>query len=69
MVSHIIRILYVALAALTILWEFMLLSTALYFHDTLHKIAAAGLAVFFWYITYYVWYRRDSPSLLYPSSP
>jgi hypothetical protein len=67
--SKIIRILYVALAALTILWEFMLLSTALYFHEVSHKIAAAGIAVFFWYITYYVWYRPDSPSLLYPSSP
>jgi len=67
--SKIIRILYVLLAALTILWEFMLLSTALYFHHTLHKLIAAGIAVFFWYITYYVWYRRDSSSLLYPSSP
>jgi hypothetical protein len=67
--SKIIRILYVLLAALTILWEFMLLSTALYFHYTLHKLIAAGIAVFFWYITYYVWYRRDSSSLLYPSSP
>ena len=67
--SKLIRILYVALAALTILWEFMLLSTALYFHHTLHKITAAGFAVFFWYITYYVWYRRDNHSLLYPSTP
>jgi len=68
-ISKIIRILYVLLAALTVLWEFMLLSTALYFHHTLDKLIAAGLAVFFWYITYYVWYRLDSPSLLYPSSP
>jgi hypothetical protein len=67
--SNIIRVLYVSLAALTILWEFMLLSTALYYHYTLHKIIAAGVAVFFWYITYYVWYRSDSSSLLYPSSP
>ena len=67
--SKLIRIVYVSLAGLTILWEFMLLSTALYFHHTLHKIAAASLAVFFWYITYYVWYRPDGTSLLYPSSP
>ncbi|UJR35390.1 hypothetical protein I4U23_028147 [Adineta vaga] len=67
--SQIIRILYVALAALTILWEFMLLSTALYFHHTFHKIIAAVVAVFFWYITYYVWYRPDSTSLLRPSTP
>ncbi len=68
--SKIIRILYVLLAALTILWEFMLLSTALYFHDPHHKLIAAGIAVFFWYITYYVWYRPDNNhSLLYPSTP
>ncbi|CAF0761754.1 unnamed protein product [Rotaria sp. Silwood1] len=67
--SKIIRINYVLLAALTILWEFMILSTALYFHHTVHKLIAAGVAVFFWYITYYVWYRSDSSSFLYPSSP
>ncbi|CAF0803827.1 unnamed protein product [Rotaria sordida] len=68
-VSKIIQINYVLLAALTILWEFMILSTALYFHHTLHKIIAASVAVFFWYITYYVWYRPNSSSFLYPSSP
>jgi len=68
-ISKVIRCIYVLLAALTILWEFMLLSTALYFHHTLHKIIAAAIAVFFWYITYYVWYKPDSTSLLRPSSP
>lgn len=67
--SKLIRILYVLLAALTVLWEFMLLSTALYFHHTSHKIAAAIVAILCWYLTYYVWYRSDSPSLLYPSKP
>jgi hypothetical protein len=67
--SKIIRVLYVLLAALTILWEFMLLSTALYFHHTLHKMIAASVAVFFWYVTYYVWYRHDGTTILYPSSP
>ena len=67
--SKILRIVYVSLAALTILWEFMLLSTALYFHHTFHKLIAAAVAVFFWYITYYVWYQPDSPSLLRPSTP
>ncbi len=71
LVSKIIRILYVLLAALTILWEFMLLSTALYFHETVYKLLAGVVAVFFWYITYYVWYRPDTHhhSLLYPATP
>ncbi|CAF1205700.1 unnamed protein product [Adineta ricciae] len=68
-ISKVIRLNYVALAALTILWEFMLLSTALYFHYTLHKIFAAMIAVFFWYITYYVWYRLENSPLLRPSAP
>ncbi|CAF2787040.1 unnamed protein product [Rotaria sp. Silwood2] len=67
--SNIIRINYILLAALTILWEFMILSTALYFHHTIHKLIAAGVAVFFWYITYYLWYRPNSSSFLCPSSP
>ena len=71
LISKIIRVIYVSLAALTILWEFMLLSTALYFHHTKDKLAAATIAVFFWYITYYVWYRKDTGqhSLLYPATP
>lgn len=67
--AKIIRVLYVLLAALTIIWEFMLLSTALYFHHTTHKIAAAVVAILCWYVTYYVWYRPDGSSLLYPSTP
>lgn len=67
--SNIIRILFALLAALTIIWEFMLLSTALYFHHMFDKIVAAIIAVFFWYITYYVWYRSDSGSLLCPQRP
>lgn len=68
-ISAVIRAVYVALAALTILWECMLLTTALYFHHTIHKITAAFVAMFFWYITYYVWYQPSSHSLLRPSSP
>lgn len=67
--SKLIRMIYVALAGLTILWEFMLLSTALYFHHTPHKIAAGCFAVLFWYVTYYYWYRNDGHSLLYPAKP
>jgi len=67
--SAAIKALYVALAALTVLWEFMLLSTALYFHDTSSKIGAGLVAVFFWFITYRVWYRQKNTSLMTPCSP
>ena len=64
-----IGILYVALAILTILWEFLLLSTVLYFYNILHKLIAASVAVFFWFLTYRVWYRRNDRSKMAPCAP
>ncbi len=64
-----IGILYIALAVLTILWEFMLLSTVLYLYNILHKLIATSFAVFFWFITYRIWYRQNSRSNIAPCSP
>ena len=69
MFSKPIGMFYFALAALTVLWEFMLLSTALHFYNVLHKLLAATLAVFFWLITYRVWFRMNHGSTLAPCSP
>jgi hypothetical protein len=64
-----IGILYIALAVLTILWEFMLLSTIFYFYNILHRLIAASFAVFFWFITYRIWYRRNGRSKVAPCAP
>ncbi len=64
-----IGIFYIALAILTILWEFMLLSTVLYFYNILHKLIAASFAVFFWFMTYRIWYRQNSRSNIAPCAP
>jgi hypothetical protein len=64
-----IGILYIALAILTILWEFMLLSTVFYFYNILHRLIAASFAVFFWFITYRIWYRRNGRSKVAPCAP
>jgi len=64
-----IGILYIALAILTILWEFMLLSTVLYLYNILHKLIAASFAVFFWFMTYRIWYRQYSRSKIAPCAP
>ena len=69
MFSTPIDILYLALAILTILWEFLLLSTAVYFYNIFHKLLAASIAVFFWLLTYCVWFRRTSRSQIAPCSP
>ena len=69
LVSKATLVLYVLLAILTVIWEFMLLSTALYFHHATHKIGAGVVAVALWWATYRLWYRHDSSSILHPSSP
>lgn len=61
-----IGLLYIALAILTILWEVLLLSTVLYFYNILHKLIAASFAVFFWFLTYRIWYRRTQRSKIAP---
>ena len=48
MFSTPIDILYIALAILTLLWELLLVSTAVYFYNVIHKLFAASIAVFFW---------------------
>jgi hypothetical protein len=64
-----IGLLYIALAILTILWEFLLLSTIFYFYNILHKLIAASVAVFFWFMTYRVWYRQHHRSKFAPCAP
>ncbi|CAF1297734.1 unnamed protein product [Adineta ricciae] len=64
-----ITILYLLLAILTILWEFMLLSTVFYLYNILHKLIAACFAVFFWFITYHVWYQQGNGSKFSPCAP
>jgi hypothetical protein len=64
-----IGMLYIALAILTILWELLLLSTVFYFYNILHKLIAASFAVFFWFMTYRIWYRRHHRSKIAPCAP
>ena len=64
-----IGFLYIALAILTILWEVLLLSTIFYFYNILYKILSASLAVFFWFVTYRIWFRQTSRSRIAPCAP
>ncbi|RZF36059.1 hypothetical protein LSTR_LSTR005875 [Laodelphax striatellus] len=51
-----IKGLFIALSCLTVLWDFMLLSTMLYFHHMVEKFLSGLIAVTMWFITYRVWY-------------
>lgn len=57
-----IKINFVFMALLALLWEVMLLSTFLFFHTIMHKLLAAFCAIGVWFMTYQKWYRyKDAP--------
>lgn len=49
--------LFLALACLTFIWLFMLLTTAVYFHDFWDKIFGTLVGLSAWYGTYRFWYK------------
>lgn len=57
-----VRILFVALTVLVLIWDFMLLVTQLFYHKFAHKLIGALMAIGCWLATYRGWY-------LLPASP
>ncbi|CAH0380908.1 unnamed protein product [Bemisia tabaci] len=51
-----IRGLFIGITALVIIWNVMLISTMIYFHDVSEKLISGIIAVFSWFITYKVWF-------------
>lgn len=47
-----------ALQTLTILWDFMLLQTALYYHTIIQKVLAAIWAIISWYLLHRLFYQN-----------
>lgn len=54
--TPLVRILFIAMSLITVLWDVMLLMTILYFHHMVEKFSSGIIAVFMWFITYQVWY-------------
>uniref|UniRef100_T1J4A3 FAM192A/Fyv6 N-terminal domain-containing protein n=1 Tax=Strigamia maritima TaxID=126957 RepID=T1J4A3_STRMM len=56
---------FIAVTLLSILWDFMLFCTILYFHSMTQKLVGGLVAIFTWFITYHFWYLHDeiSPGL------
>lgn len=52
-----IRVNFVLLTILTIIWDFMLMQTALFYHTMIQKAAAAIWATFSWFVLYHGLYR------------
>lgn len=63
-----LKINFIVMALLALLWECMLLTTCLFFHTIMHKLLAACFAVGCWFITYKTWYA-DKNLLFSPGLP
>jgi len=57
-----IRLLFVLLTILTLIWDFMLIQTALYYHTMIQKAVAGLWAVAAWFLMYHVIYRLPALS-------
>ncbi|KAG5666963.1 hypothetical protein PVAND_014967 [Polypedilum vanderplanki] len=54
--TPLIRLLFVAMTLLQILWDIMLVCTMLYYHRMVEKVSAGIIAIVTWYFTYRFWY-------------
>lgn len=63
--TPLIKILFIAISALQLLWDVMLVCTMLYFHKMVEKFVSGAIAICVWYFTYRFWY----PSVVLPDAP
>ncbi|VDM98901.1 unnamed protein product [Thelazia callipaeda] len=56
--ENLIKIYFLSMCALHLLWDFELLISALYYHHIIHKIMGSLVAILCWYFTYHVWFRK-----------
>ncbi|XP_059614881.1 acyl-coenzyme A diphosphatase FITM2 [Phlebotomus argentipes] len=54
--TPLIRLLFVAMTVLQILWDVMLVATMLYFHKMIEKVISGIIAILMWFFTYRFWY-------------
>lgn len=54
--TPIVRILFVGMTALQLLWDVMLVCTMLYYHNMVEKVISGIIAILTWFFTYRAWY-------------
>ncbi|KAI5695237.1 hypothetical protein M8J76_012218 [Diaphorina citri] len=47
---------FMGLCALSIIWDLMILTTAMYYHSMIEKFVSGLIAIFTWFITYRGWF-------------
>ncbi|CAO1357443.1 unnamed protein product [Diamesa tonsa] len=55
-----IKLLFVAMTVLQLLWDIMLVCTMLYYHRMVEKVLSGIIAILTWYFTYHAWYPSKS---------
>uniref|UniRef100_A0A1B0CAU5 Uncharacterized protein n=1 Tax=Lutzomyia longipalpis TaxID=7200 RepID=A0A1B0CAU5_LUTLO len=58
--TPIVRLLFVAMTVLQLLWDVMLVSTMLYFHKMIEKVVGGIIAILMWFFTYRFWYAMPT---------
>lgn len=58
--TPIIRLLFVGITVLQLLWDIMLVCTMIYYHRMAEKIVSGIIAICTWYFTYRAWYPSKS---------
>ncbi|XP_022244232.1 FIT family protein CG10671-like [Limulus polyphemus] len=59
-----VRVTFVFMTVLLLIWDVMLMTTILYYHNMVQKLAGGLIAIGIWFITYRIWYRmKYSPGL------
>lgn len=56
-----IRVIFIAMSVLQLLWDVMLVGTMLYYHRMVEKFLSGVIAIFTWYFTYRFWYPSSIP--------
>jgi len=51
-----IRLYFIAMTFLSVLWDVMLVSTILYYHIMIEKFISGAIAILTWFFTYRYWY-------------
>lgn len=58
--TPIIRLLFVGMTALQLLWDVMLVCTMLYYHKMIEKVLSGIIAILTWFFTYRAWYPTSA---------
>lgn len=58
--TPVIRLLFIGITALQLLWDVMLVCTMLYYHKMIEKVLSGIIAILTWFFTYRAWYPTTS---------